>query len=153
MVIKYDNTPAPKWELGLVVSCIILCTGGAISFLISGFYFGAIVMILIGSFATIGMSYRPIISRPKAISFNGEGITLYLPSGKQKTVRWDRLTNIHADEGDHSTLKGRIIRSGSIRENKNPPIDLSYELAMVVKDEYWNRFGDSVYKIFSHSRR
>lgn len=150
---EYQNPP-DKWSIALAIALFA-------SFLIAAYYLfitmtslGAIVLFFIGTLVFLIALERPLFRRPKSIGFDDEGITLFLPRGKRRIVKWDMITNIHVVEGNPRTLLGRIIRSGNVREKgSRTPIDLSFELGMLIRDEYWRRFGERVYLIWTYQTK
>jgi len=101
-------------------------------------------------FISLFIFYIFYYSRPVAMSINNEGVVLDLPFKRQRTVKWERINLITVSEGNPDTVIGRMKHDGSITEYHKAPITLTYELAMIVKDEYWKRFGDQVYKMWNH---
>jgi len=96
---------------------------------------------------------KELVFRPRSISFNDDGLLLELPLGRKRTIIWSNIKEIFAFQGNPGTLFGRIQRSGGVEEVNRAPVDLTYELAFRLRDEYERRFGDQVIKVWKHRLR
>jgi hypothetical protein len=57
-------------------------------------------------------------------------------------LKWGEITRIWANYGDPNTTVGRMRRTGGVLErNRSIPVGLTFELALLVKEEYARRFG------------
>jgi len=138
-----------NWLVIAGLICGAICVFWSIYLYTIGAYLETGLFLLIGLLVAIGLEWRPLFIQPKSIDFSGQGIELYLTIGRRRTIKWDKISAIYAWEGDTQTSLGRFVRRGAIKEiGKSIPIDLSFELALMVKDEYWKRFGDEVYKVW-----
>jgi hypothetical protein len=150
---KYQNPPE-RWFVILALVVLILFSFGAIYLFMIGTTLGAFLFLLLGLLVSFFAIRRPLLQRPKSIGFADEGIILFLPRSKQRTVKWNRITGIHVIEGNPKTFIGRLERASVILEKgSRAPIDLSFELGMLVKDEYWKRFGERVYRIWTYQTK
>jgi hypothetical protein len=150
---EYVNPP-DRWSITIAIALLFSCLIGAYYLLMIGTSLGAIVLFFLGILLFLVILEKPLSRRPKSIGFDDEGIILVLLLNRRRIVKWDGITNIHVVEGNPQKLLGRIIRSSSLRvKGSRAPIDLSYELGMLIKDEYWKRFGDRVYQIWTYQTK
>ena len=156
MAIKVEN-PQLVMNLLLYSACFIFPFSLGVYVFLTG-AFGRVVFgvffIMGGIVAFIILSSREFVYHPKSIDFNDEGVILELPMGRKQIVKWEKITEIYASFGDLNTLYGRMNRVGGLSvHNRVRPVDLTYELAFVVRDEYFKRFGDQVNKVWRYSNR
>jgi hypothetical protein len=150
---EYQNPPE-RWSVVLASMLFILFLSGALYLFVNDSLLAAIILLVFGPLIFFAAVRRPLLLRPKSISFSEEGITLFLPRNKQRIVKWGRLVGIHVIEGNPKTFLGRLERGSVIREKgSRVPIDLSFELGILVKNEYWKRFGDRVYQLWTYQTR
>jgi hypothetical protein len=142
-----------NWLFVAGMICGGVCALWSVYLYTLGALFESGLFLLIGLLVVVGLEWRPLFIQPKSIDFSGQGIELFLSIGRRRTIKWNRIAAIYAWEGDPQTALGRFVRKGAIKETgKSIPIDLSYELALVVKDQYWKRFGDEVNKVWKFQK-
>ena len=137
---RHENPPERLFIiLPLVVLLIFLIVGIvlAMDFPILGIF-----MILLGVAFFIAGSSRELWFRPRSISYLDEGILLSLPCNRKRIVKWETIVQVYVSDGDTSTLTGRLKRTGGIEEkNRIIPVGLTYELAVLTREEHFRRFG------------
>jgi hypothetical protein len=107
-----------------------------------------VTIALIALMAFLGLASRTLF-RPGAIDIGDQGIILYLPLGRQRTIKWERIIRISTTKIVASKKEGFFHAGGTIVEkDRVRPTDLTSELALLIKDEYQKRFGDKVTKIW-----
>jgi len=112
----------------------------------------ALLVPLFGLTAFIILALHPLLFRPKSITITDDGIILNLSLNRHRTVKWNEIVEIYTIEGSPLTVIGRMRRAGGIVQKSMAPIDLTYELALKVKDEYYMKNGDCVYSIWRNRK-
>ena len=150
MAIKVEN---PNLGIYLLLSSIVpmmLLSVGVYMILTWTLGIG-LFMIFFGIGAFIAFASKELVYHPKFIDFNDEGVVIELPSGRKQIVKWEKITAITASYGDPDTLRGRLNRGGGLSVfNRVGGIALTYELAFVVRDEYFKRYGEQVNKVWRY---
>ena len=156
MTLKVENPHLVANLLLYSTILIFFLSGGVYIFLnvtLGRIVFG-VFFILVGIGGFMLLASRDLVYHPKSIDFDDEGIVLELPLGRKQLIRWQKVTRIYAHYGDPNTLFGRLNRAGGLEMfNRLRPIDLTYELAFVVRDEYFKRYGEQVNKVWRYSNR
>jgi hypothetical protein len=107
-----------------------------------------VLIISIALMAFLGLASRPLL-RPAAIDIDDQGIILYLPLRRHRTIRWERIIRISTL--NTATLEQmRFFHGGGaiVEKDRVRPTDLTSELALIIKDEYQKRFGERVTTIW-----
>jgi hypothetical protein len=143
-MLFYSLFPIFSFSAGIYV--LLTGTFGRVVF---GVFF-----ILLGIVFFIILSSRELVFRPISIDFSDIGVVLELPMHRKQVVRWEKITSIYAIYGNPNTFLGRFSRVGGLDVfNRLRTIDLTYELAFLVRDEYFKRFGLNVNKIWRHTNK
>jgi len=132
---------------------LFVLIGASLGYLAGAPIGGVVFLILFGIGMSLLIMSKELVFRPRSISFNDDGLLLELPLGRKRTIIWSNIKEIFAFQGNPGTLFGRIQRSGGVEEVNRAPVDLTYELAFRLRDEYERRFGDQVIKVWKHRLR
>lgn len=137
-----NQNPPEKWFLMMALVYLVFAAILGIAVYLTGATVGGVFIALLGSGGFIVLISKELVIRPKSIGFSDDGVVLFLPFGRRRTLQWHRITRVYVHDGDPNTMMGRIKRTGGIREcNKVTPIGLTYKLAMTVREEHFRRFG------------
>ena len=150
MAIKVEN---PNLGIYLLLSSIgpMMLLSIGVYLILTRILGVGVLMIIVGIAFFIAFASKELVYHPKFIDFNDEGVVVELQSGRKQIVKWEKITAISASKGDPDTLWGQLNRGGGLSVfNRVGGITLTYELAFVVRDEYFKRYGEQVNKVWRY---
>jgi hypothetical protein len=147
LMVKIENPLLAQYIISSMILFAFIASFG-IYFLFQGDEIFGVMVLLLALIPPIAIMSRQFLLHPKAMDFNDDGVILKYPLKRLRVIKWQTISEIIVYKGDTRKWVGSPRHVVLKANDTNTQIDLKYEAAQMIRDEYCKRYGHDLSKIW-----